>query len=95
MLTAALPTLSPLNPALSAQVTTTVLDDGRELESALVVVGVGARPNTQLLQGQVDVEDQKPGGIPVRRPLQGRRSSLCMHCCMQLPFRETACPHGA
>ena len=43
-----------------------MLDDGRELESALVVVGVGARPNTQLLQGQVDVEDQKPGGIPVR-----------------------------
>jgi NAD(P)H-nitrite reductase large subunit len=55
-----------LNPAVSTQVTTTVLDDGRELESALVVVGVGARPNTQLLQGQVDVEDQKPGGIPVR-----------------------------
>ena len=58
--------LTPLNPAPSPQVTTTVLDDGRELESALVVVGVGARPNTQLLQGQVDVEDQKPGGIPVR-----------------------------
>jgi monodehydroascorbate reductase (NADH) len=54
----------------NGRVTTTVLDDGRELESALVVVGVGARPNTQLLQGQVDVEDQKPGGIPVNSRLQ-------------------------
>lgn len=54
---------------ISPQVTKTVLGNGEELESTLVVVGVGARPNTQLLKGQLDVEDQKPGGIPVR--LQG------------------------
>ena len=50
-----------------------MLDNGEELESTLVVVGVGARPNTQLLKGQLDVEDQKPGGIPVR--LQGSGDS--------------------
>jgi hypothetical protein len=59
-------------------VTTTVLDDGRELESAMVVVGVGARPNTQLLQGQVDVEDQKPGGIPVSRNFCRPHSRITM-----------------
>jgi monodehydroascorbate reductase (NADH) len=52
------------------KVTKTVLDNGDELDSSLVVVGVGARPNTQLLKGQLDVEDQKPGGIPVNGRLQ-------------------------
>lgn len=55
--------------------TKTVLDNGDELESALVVVGVGARPNTQLLKGQLDVEDQKPGGIPVGLTLIPNRPS--------------------
>lgn len=35
-----------------------------------MVVGVGARPNTQLFKGQVDVEDQKPGGVPVSSKLR-------------------------
>ncbi len=49
-----------------AQVTTTVLDDGTELESPLVIVGVGSKPRTELLQGQVELLDDKPGGVKAR-----------------------------
>ena len=47
------------------QVTTTVLKSGEEIESDIVVVGVGARPNVELLKGQVDLLEDKPGGIKV------------------------------
>ena len=50
---------------LTAQVTTTVLKSGEEITSDIVVVGVGARPNVELLKGQVDLLEEKPGGIKV------------------------------
>ena len=52
------------------EVTTTVLKDGTELESALVVVGVGARPNTELFAGQLDLLTGPPGGIKVDASLR-------------------------
>lgn len=52
------------------KVTTTVLDDGTELESALVVVGVGSKPRIELYKGQVDLEDKRPGGVKVNGHLQ-------------------------
>lgn len=53
---------------LAAQVTTTVLKSGEEIASDIVVVGVGARPNVELLKGQVDLLEDKPGGIKVSEP---------------------------
>ena len=47
------------------QVTTTVLKSGEKIESDLVVVGVGARPNIELVKGQVEMLEEKPGGIKV------------------------------
>ena len=55
---------------LAAQVTTTVLKSGKEITSDIVVVGVGARPNVELLKDQVDLLEEKPGGIKV---------NTCMH----------------
>ena len=46
---------------------TTVLDDGTELESPLVVVGVGSKPRTELFKGQVDLLEDRPGGVKVSR----------------------------
>lgn len=51
-------------------VQTTVLKDGTELESALVVVGVGARPNVELFTGQLDLLEGPPGGIKVDSKLR-------------------------
>lgn len=53
-----------------AQVTTTVLKSGEEIESDIVVVGVGARPNVEMLKGQVDLLEDKPGGVKVRNLVQ-------------------------
>lgn len=47
------------------QVTTTVLKSGEKIESDLVVVGVGARPNIELVKDQVELLEEKPGGIKV------------------------------
>ena len=52
---------------MRAQVKTSVLKDGTKLESDIVLVGVGARPNIELFKGQVDMLEEKPGGIKVRR----------------------------
>lgn len=56
---------SPEN--LRTQVKTSVLKDGTKLESDIVLVGVGARPNIELFKGQMDMLEEKPGGIKVRR----------------------------
>ena len=61
---------SQMNYLAAPQVTTTVLKSGEEIESDIVVVGVGARPNVELLKGQVDLLEDKPGGVKVCR---------CMH----------------
>ena len=48
-----------------AQVKTSVLKDGTKLESDIVLVGVGARPNIELFKGQLDMLEERPGGIKV------------------------------
>ena len=50
------------------QVTHAVLKDGSKVEAQLVIAGVGARPNIELFEGQLDLLKDKPGGIKVRLP---------------------------
>ena len=45
-----------------------MLKSGEEIQSDLVVVGVGAKPNIELIKGQVDLLEDKPGGIKVTVP---------------------------
>ena len=42
-----------------------MLKSGEEIQSDLVVVGVGAKPNIELIKDQVDLLEDKPGGIKV------------------------------
>lgn len=49
-----------------AQVTHAVLKDGTKIEAQMVIAGVGARPNVELFEGQIDLLKDKPGGIKVR-----------------------------
>ena len=60
--------LAFISRCILLQVTTTVLKSGEEIQSDLVVVGVGARPNIELIKGQVDLLEDKPGGIKVTIP---------------------------
>lgn len=53
-----------------------MLKTGEKIESNLVVVGVGAKPNVELVKGQVDLLEEKPGGIKVQP--------------MRLPWSRTA-----
>ena len=57
--------------------TTAVLKSGGRLECSLVLVGVGARPNTDLFAGQLDLVQGPPGGIKVNAHLQ-----VCVYECM-------------
>ena len=41
------------------------LKSGKKLEAGLVVVGVGAKPNTDMFKGQIDLLEDKPGGVKV------------------------------
>ena len=41
------------------------LKSGKKLDASLVVVGVGAKPNTDLFKGQIDLLEDKPGGVKV------------------------------
>lgn len=52
------------------QVKTSVLKSGKKIESDIVIVGVGAKPNTDLFKGQIDLLEDKPGGIKVNSKLQ-------------------------
>lgn len=45
------------------------LKSGKKLEAGLVVVGVGAIPNTEMFKGQLDLLDDKPGGVKVHYAL--------------------------
>jgi len=54
------------SPVRVAQVKTSVLKDGSKLESDIVLVGVGARPNVELFKGQLDLLEERPGGIKAR-----------------------------
>ncbi len=59
-------------PSPGLQVTTAVLKSGTKLDCSLVLVGTGARPNTDLFQGQLDLVEGPPGGIVVNGQLQVR-----------------------
>ena len=48
------------------QVTHAVLKSGEKVEADMVLVGVGARPNTELFKGQLELLEERPGGIKVR-----------------------------
>lgn len=54
----------------SGSVTTAVLDNGSRLDCDLVVVGIGAKPNTELFQGHIELVNGPPGGIKVNSTLQ-------------------------
>jgi len=47
-----------------------VLKSGAKLEASLVLVGVGARPNTDLFAGQLELLAGPPGGIKTDEHLQ-------------------------
>lgn len=47
------------------QVTTTVLKSGEKIESDIVLVGVGAKPNVEMFKGQLELLEDRPGGIKV------------------------------
>ena len=47
------------------QVKTSILKSGKKIESDIVIVGVGAKPNTDMFKGQIDLLEDKPGGIKV------------------------------
>ena len=66
-----------------------------------MVVGVGARPNTGLFKGQLDILDKAPGGIKVRQGavhplvaqscLMGSLVPACRPARKQLPSVHWAC----
>ena len=58
------------------RVAAVTLSDGRSLPAPLVVVGAGARPNTDLLHGQVDLVDGPPGGVKVDASLRSSDPSI-------------------
>lgn len=59
--------LTRMHACTGMQVTGVVMDDGRTVECSMVVAGVGAKPNLELVSGQLELLDRKPGGIVVRR----------------------------
>ncbi len=62
-------TLAPPS-RFAQQVTAAVLKSGAKLEASLVLVGVGARPNTDLFAGQLELLAGPPGGIKTDEHLQ-------------------------
>ena len=47
------------------QVKTSILKSGKKIDNDIVVVGVGAKPNTEMFKGQLDFLEERPGGIKV------------------------------
>ncbi len=43
-----------------------MLKSGEKIEADLVLVGVGARPNVELFKGQLELLEERPGGIKAR-----------------------------
>ena len=51
-------------------VTRALLDNGESVDADVVVVGIGARPNVSLFDGQLELVSGTPGGIKVNSHLQ-------------------------
>jgi monodehydroascorbate reductase (NADH) len=51
-------------------VTRALLDNGESVDADVVVVGIGARPNVSLFDGQLELVSGPPGGIKVNSHLQ-------------------------
>lgn len=51
-------------------VTRALLDNGESVDADVVVVGIGARPNVSLFEGQLELVSGPPGGIKVNSHLQ-------------------------
>jgi monodehydroascorbate reductase (NADH) len=54
----------------------TLLKNGTELESTLVIVGVGARPNVELFTDQLELLQGPPGGVKVDSSLRASISGV-------------------
>ncbi|KAF5763876.1 putative monodehydroascorbate reductase (NADH) [Helianthus annuus] len=65
--------LSSLVINLDGKVTGAKLKDGRYVHADMVVVGIGARPNTSLFEGQLTFEN---GGIQVNSQMQSSKTSV-------------------
>lgn len=66
-----------------------MLKDGTKLESDIVLVGVGARPNIELFKGQMDMLEEKPGGIKARRTDCPLTRGQDVQCCVPLPWTSS------
>ena len=62
--------VAALEGGADGRVATAVLKSGARLGASLVLVGVGARPNIELLAGQAELLSGPPGGIKVNEHLQ-------------------------
>lgn len=62
--------VTSLEGGADGHVAAAVLKSGARVEASLVLVGVGARPNTELFAGQLDLVQGPPGGIKVNEHLQ-------------------------
>lgn len=60
------------------------LKSGKKLEASLVVVGVGAKPNTEMFKGQLDLLEDKPGGVKASCLFENSSCLLCMMRCALL-----------
>ncbi len=54
-----------------------MLKNGDKIESDIVLVGVGARPNVEMFKGQLDLLEDRPGGIKVRVAHECCRPNPC------------------
>ena len=67
-----------------------VLKSGEKIEADMVLVGVGARPNTELFKGQLDLLEERPGGIKVRA-LYGFQLSGLLHAARASCGQPSSC----
>ena len=55
------------------------LDDGSVIAGDFVCVGVGARPNTGLFEGQLEMHERPMGGVKVSATLETSQPGLLTH----------------
>lgn len=64
--------MTALEGGANGAVAAAQLKSGAKIDASLVLVGVGARPNTDLFAGQLDLVQGPPGGIKVDAHLKVR-----------------------